>query len=61
MNAVLISKFFTNEMIFFTIGAPFTGTTFPKSITKILVMDVIARIARTLVVHEISTYFVHIE
>jgi hypothetical protein len=57
----VIPNFSTNEMILFTIGAPLTGTPLPKSITKILVMDVITQIARTLVVHKISAYFFHIE
>jgi hypothetical protein len=61
MNVVLVSGFSTNEMILFTIGAPLTGTPLPKSITKILVMDIITRITRTLVVHKIATYFIHVK
>jgi hypothetical protein len=54
-----IPAFSTNVMILFTICSPLTGPPLPKSITKILVMDVIAWIARTFVVHKISTYFIH--
>jgi hypothetical protein len=61
MTTTVISGFTGNKMILFTIGTPLTGAGLPKSITKIFVMDVITRIARTLVVHKISTYFFHIE
>jgi hypothetical protein len=57
----VIPDFTGNKMILFTIGPPLTGAGLPKSITKIFVMDVITQIARTLVVHKISTYFFHIE